>query len=133
MLAESEVERESTVSAADIHTIFAWLLSKGKSSSGIGSFVQLVKDHDKKFAVALTPDGEALHRTFEQASRLAEEKGLGDRDVLAFLGDVESKWPSHPGIVENAINEAIERSAAGNAVEIAERAVADWMATISKS
>src|SRR5581483_2494171 len=100
-----------------------------KKSSGIGAYVTADRSQGT-VSLALTPEGEAIDQTYKHASRLADEKGIDDRDVLERLGEVESKWPSHPGVVENAINEAIETSQPERAVEIAEQALADWAATL---
>jgi len=116
--------------ARDAEQVFEQVLAKSQASSGIGAFLEVLKDDRGVSTLSLTPAGEELNRSYEQASRLAEEKGMDDRDVLALLAEVESKWPSHPGIVENAINEAIEASAPDKAIEICERALADWSATI---
>ena len=110
---------------------FRSILSRAEDSSGIGAFVHLRKDPEGRFAFELTPEGEELDRTYQRAARLADEKGMDDRDVLANLGEVESKWPSHPGIVENSINEAIESGRTLDAVSLCERAIADWARTIS--
>jgi len=58
---------------------------------------------------------------------------MADRDVMELIAGLEAKWPSHPGIVENSINDAIETSEPGRAVEICEKGIADWAATISKA
>ncbi|MDP4242649.1 MAG: hypothetical protein Q8922_02535 [Bacteroidota bacterium] len=117
-------------------TAFQTILSFGKDrpshgSSGIQSFLAISSGPEgtgstKRFGIALTSEGEAVNHTYDQASKLAESEGIEDRDVQALLGEVESKWPSHPGIVENAINQAIEDNATGTAVDICERALADW-------
>src|ERR1039458_7713090 len=91
---------------------FEKILSSAGKSSGIGSFIQVTKEASGKFSLALTTTGESLDQVYKQASRIADEKGMNDRDVLERLSEVESKWPSHPGVVENAINELIESSQA---------------------
>ena len=116
--------------ARDAEQVFEVVLSKSEASSGIGTFLEVSKE-DGKYSLSLTAAGEELNRSYESASRLADEKGMDDRDVLALLGEVESKWPSHPGVVENSINEAIEAGAPERAIEICERALADWAATIA--
>lgn len=121
-------ETTATVSA---ETAFEDILGLAKKSSGIGSLIEVAKDADGKLAITLKPEGEALHRSWEQASKLADEKGVDDRDVLSAVAEVESKWPSYPGIVENAINEAIELEETAKAVEICETALADWAKTMS--
>jgi len=113
--------------------VFEEILMKAGQSSGIGEFLEVSKSPEGKFSLALTEAGQVLHRSYEQASRLADEKGMGDRDVLELLTGLESKWPSHPGIVENLINDEIEKSETARAVEICERAIADWSSTISKA
>ncbi len=110
--------------------MFERILSNATASSGIGAFVEVSKDAAGKFAFTLMPAGESLDQIYKQASRIADEKGMNDRDVLERLGEVESKWPSHPGVVENAINEKIEASEAIRAVEICEAALAEWSAMI---
>ena len=117
---------------ATLEGAFESLLDKSSASSGIGSYIELSKNADGKFSFALTPKGEAIHRTYQQAFTLAEEKGASDRDVLALMGEVESAWPSHPGVVENQINEAIEMGATSRAAEIAGNAIADWAATMKQ-
>jgi len=133
MAKKKEVEREAPTSAQGSHSVFEQLLAKETKSKGINSFIELKKDEEKKFALHLTKEGEQVNHTFENAARLADEKGLGDRDVVAMLEEVGSKWPSHPGIVENSINEAVEAEAFNKAVELGENALADWMATIANS
>ncbi|HZK76779.1 MAG TPA: hypothetical protein VFD13_07720, partial [Candidatus Kapabacteria bacterium] len=108
--------------ARDAEQVFEVVLSKSEASSGIGTFLEVSKE-DGKYSLSLTAAGEELNRSYESASRLADEKGMDDRDVLALLGEVESKWPSHPGVVENSINEAIEAGAPERAIEICERAL----------
>ncbi len=128
MLADLETPRAATPRSAE--EALKEILARSKQSSGIDACVQLTNAADGKSEFALTAAGEALDRTYQSASRLADEKGMDDRDVHALLHEVESTWPSHPGIVENAINDAIESGATEHAVELCERALADWAATI---
>jgi tetratricopeptide (TPR) repeat protein len=137
MLPETEAnpvtETSQIPSIETPENMFEQLLSKGTKRSGIGAFLDLTKDASGKYSFALTSDGESLDQIYKQASRIADEKGMDDRDVLERISEVESKWPSHPGIVENAINELIEASKAEQALERCEQAIADWSSTISKA
>jgi tetratricopeptide (TPR) repeat protein len=121
-----------TMANVSAETAFEEILALAKKGSGIADFIQVAKDTDKKLAISLTKEGEALDRTWQQASRLAEEKGMEDREVRSLVKDVESKWPSYPGIVENAINDAIEQEESAKAVETCEKALAEWSSTMSK-
>ncbi|GEM_PF-2143507 len=129
----TEIESTPTLIAGtrEPEQAFEQILSNASKSSGIGSFVHVSNDDSGKFVLTLTPEGEELHKKYEQASRFADERGMGDRDVLELLGEIESKWPSYPGIVENAINEAIEMGETARGVEICDKAIADWAATLS--
>ena len=109
---------------------FEAILAKASKSSGVGAFINVSKDAGT-FAFSLTPEGESLDQLYKQASRIADEKGMDDRDVLERLSEVESKWPSHPGVVENAINEMIEASETDRAVERCEQALADWSSALT--
>jgi tetratricopeptide (TPR) repeat protein len=124
---------KAITSLRDPEQVFDDILGIAGKSSGIGDFLELASSSEGKFSLMLTERGQSLHKTYEQASRLAEEKGMSDRDVHELLAGLESKWASHPGIVENSINDAIEATETGRAVEICERAIADWSATISKA
>ncbi len=130
MLSDLETSPELETVAREPEQTFEHVLATSRASSGIRAFVEVSKERGGVFSLALTPAGEELNRSYERASRLADEKGMDDRDVLALLGEVESKWPSHPGVVENAINEVIEAGAPETAIEICERAIADWAATL---
>ena len=113
--------------------MFKTILSSASASSGIDAFIKVSKDDSGTFVLSLTADGESLDQVYKQASRIADEKGIDDRDVIERLNELESKWPSHPGVVENAINEMIESAELARAVERCEQAIADWAATIAKA
>ncbi len=131
MLDEVETPPQTLSNSRDPEAAFEEILSRAKESSGIGALIELRKQSDGRFAFEFAPSGEELNRTYQRAARLADEKGMSDRDVLAALGEVESNWPSHPGVVENTINEEIEAGRTDAAVELCEHAIADWAATIS--
>jgi hypothetical protein len=107
--------------------------------------VELSKNADGSYSFKLTAEGESIDRTYHHAFQLAEEKGANDRDVLALMAEVERKWPSYPGVIENKINDAIETSLsdrAGNidhagqlskAVELAREAAGSWLATAKQA
>ncbi len=131
---KSDSKLISTKFSPEVETpegIFENLLSKANTGAGIGAYIVVAKEASGKFVISLTADGESLDQVYKQAARIADDKGIGDRDVIERLDEVESKWPSHPGIVENAINEMIERSELSKAVERCEQALADWAATMS--
>ena len=128
MLASSTMIASPTMLAT-----FESLLKMSSANSGIGNYIELSKGADSRFSFTLTKEGEAIHKTYQQAFMLAEAKSANDREVLALMGEVESKWLSHPGIVENQINEAIEAGATGRAVEIAGSAVAEWTLVIKQA
>ena len=134
MLSETD-EKHTPIAATSAvqapERMFETILSSGSKSSGIASFIEVSKDAARTFVLSLTPEGESLDQVYKQASRIAEEKGIEDRDVLERLNEVEAKWPSHPGVVENVINGMIEASETERAVERCEQALADWSATIA--
>src|ERR1035437_6578768 len=120
MISETDAMRRTDAPAYMGETpeqTFERLLSRSDTHSGITSFIEVSRDASGKFNLSLTPEGESLDQIYKQASRIADEKGSGDRDVLERLSEVESKWASHPGVVENAINDLIEASDAAQAVE----------------
>ncbi len=107
-------------------TPLSHILESGAKASGLGSFIVSSKNPDGKISFELTETGKELQHTYEQAFRLAEESGPDDRDVLALITEVEAKWPSHPGVVENAVNDAVEAGDAAAGVAICESALASW-------
>ena len=108
---------------------FEQLISESSKSSGISEFIE-IKKKSSKFTIVLTKEGERIDQLFNQASRLADEKGLNDRDVQERLQEIEKTWPSYPGVLENTINDLIESSETQKAAEHADKAVLDWMHTI---
>lgn len=107
------------------------LLTRAGSPTAIQSFVTVEKPSKGKFELVLTEKGSALDADFQRAYHLAEEKGPRDADVLAILEKISAAWPAYPGVVENAINDAVEAKTPERAVEAAEAAVADWFGLLS--
>lgn len=112
---------------------FEKILATAAKKSGIAEFIECSKDASGQYSFALTPAGEALDQVYKQASRIAEEKGIDDRDVIERLAEVESKWPSHPGVIENAINELVETGEFTSAVERCDQAISDWTSLLASS
>ncbi len=129
----SEIPSKTASGNESPERMFETILSNASKSSNIGAFVDLSKDDAGKFGFSLTTEGAALDQLYKQASQIADEKGMDDRDVVERLNELESKWPSHPGVVENAINEMIESAESARAVERCEQALADWAAPIAKA
>jgi len=116
----------STATAAvSTSEIFEQILSKAKSSSSIKEFITLEKTKSGH-EFTLTPKGEEVERDFQRAYQLAEEKGPRDRSVMSILDSINERWPSYPGVVENAINEAVEERKLDKALEAGENAVGEW-------
>ncbi|HEY3874874.1 MAG TPA: hypothetical protein VGM92_05325 [Candidatus Kapabacteria bacterium] len=111
---------------------FERLLTASSKRPGISSYIDLEKKSGK-YTLVLTKEGESLDRLYREASLLAEDKGMSDRDVLDRLRELESKWPSHPGVLENTLNDLIESSQSEKAAELADDAIGDWMKTVASA
>ena len=116
--------------AVEKNPVFDHIITIGAKGTGLGRYITSSTGSDGKIALELTPVGQEIQRTYEQAFRLAEESGADDRDVQALLTEVQAKWPSHPGVVENAVNDAVEASTPTVGVEACEMALAEWGRTL---
>ena len=61
---------------------------------------------------------------------MAEEYGLSDQSVQQAMQELADAWPSHPGVVETVVNDAVERDAAAAAVTACDAAIGAWMSTL---
>lgn len=112
--------KESTVSE-----VFKKFLKSGDTTQNLQELLDL-QEEDGAYRFGLSAEGAAQNKKYQQAYLLAEEKGPNDRQVTELMNDLTKAWPSHPGVVENAINEAMEANDSAKAVEIARTAANAW-------
>lgn len=110
---------------------FEALLARAKGA-GIADLL-LVETSADGSAIELTERGRELHEKFERAYRLAEEDGVGNRDVVELMAELEKEWPSHPGVVEVKVNDAIEAGKTEEGAKAAAEAVDAWTAVLKKA
>ena len=119
----------------DSTTVFSGLLDLASASATAGAnvarFVSVTKRPEGgTFALDLTEEGTRLHERYEQAFRMAEEYGLSDQSVQQAMKELADAWPSHPGVVETVVNDAVERDEAVAAVTACDAAIGAWMTTL---
>lgn len=124
----------STVAAGlSVSDVFEQILSKAGSSASIKENVKIEKRKDGSIEFSLTPKGQEVAADFDRAYHLAEEKGPRDKEVLSILDTLNERWASYPGVVENAINEAVEEKNYSKALEAGETAIAEWAALLKEA
>lgn len=124
----------STATAAvSVSEIAEQILSKAGSSSSIKENVKVEKRKDGSVDLSLTKKGEEVDRDFQRAYQLAEEKGPRDKEVMSILDTLNERWISYPGVVENAINEAVEEKAFDKALDAGEKAISEWAALLKEA
>jgi tetratricopeptide (TPR) repeat protein len=123
-------ERSSTDERAS--SAYQALLKRAPAKTKIADLVTVTKN-DGAFAIELAEPGKELHSTYESAFRLAEESGVMNRDVLDRMAELKAAWPSHPGVLENEVNDAIEEHEPARGVEAARVAVDEWMSVLKKA
>ena len=120
----------TAIAGVSVAEIFEQILSKAGSSASIKENVKIDKRKDGSFDITLTKKGEEVAADFDRAYQLAEEKGPRDKSVLSILDTLNDRWSSYPGVVENAINEAVEEKNFDKALEAGEAAIAEWAALL---
>lgn len=125
----TEIDPQTTITSA---STFKTLLERAPSSSKIADLIRVEKA-EGQISIALTERGTELHGKYQQAFRLAEESGVTNRDVVELMAELENAWPSHPGVIENKVNDAIEAGQPATGAEAAAAAVDDWVAVLKQA
>lgn len=131
MLTEVEPRSSMTETSITAAAAFASLLKRTPKTQ-IDDLIVVAKS-GANYTIGLTTRGAELNEKYLRAFKIAEESGVSNRDVVELMAELTKEWPSHPGVLENVVNEAIEEQQSAKAVEAAAEAAAAWAAVLKKS
>jgi tetratricopeptide (TPR) repeat protein len=125
----TEIDQKSAITSS---SAFDSLILRAKGAAGIDTRIS-VKKSGESYAIELTPLGATLHEKYERAFKIAEDSGIANRDVVEIMAELTREWPSHPGVVESLVNDAVEAKETVRGAEAAGSAVDAWFATLAKA